>query len=106
LGPPTASTRRRLPCETRAHTPRGEVVPMERPSSRDQIGAGAPLLRCLEALEQMMREERLASDAPRAGSEIELALVDDQMRPAMVNQAVLERSASEVLTSELGSWNM
>jgi len=67
--------------------------------------------RCLEALRRMVREDRFATEEPRTGVEIELALVDDGMSPAMVNDAVLDhalldRSASEVLTSELGRWTL
>ena len=71
----------------------------------------AKIHQCLEALRRMLRDDRFAADAPRTGVEIELALVDDRMSPAMVNDRVLghprlERSAAEVLTSELGRWNL
>ena len=54
----------------------------------------------------MVTEGRFAADEPSTGVEIELALVDEDMRPAMLNHAVLDRSASDVLTSELGRWNL
>ena len=66
----------------------------------------ARIHRCLEALRRMVREDRFAADEPSTGVEIELALVDDRMCPAMLNHAVLDRSASELLTSELGRWNL
>ena len=62
--------------------------------------------RCLDAVGRMVREGRFADGAPSTGLEIELALVDGAMLPAMRNHAVLDRSASDLLTSELGSWNV
>jgi hypothetical protein len=62
--------------------------------------------RCLEALRRMVREGRFAADELRTGVELELALVDEAMEPAMLNHAVLDRSASDLLTTELGRWNL
>ena len=62
--------------------------------------------RCLEALRRMVREDRFAADELRTGVELELVLVDDAMEPAMLNHAVLDRSASDLLTTELGRWNL
>jgi len=54
----------------------------------------------------MVGEGLFAADELRTGVELELALVDQAMEPAMLNHAVLDRSASDLLTSELGSWNV
>jgi hypothetical protein len=62
--------------------------------------------RCLEALRRMVSEDRFAADELRTGVELELALVDEAMEPAMLNHAVLDRSASDLLTTELGRWNL
>ena len=74
------------------------------PDDRDRYRT--KIHRCLEALRRMVREDRFAAEEPRTGVEIELALVDGRMCPAMLNHAVLDRSASELLTSELGRWNL
>ena len=62
--------------------------------------------RCLMALRRMADEGRLADEEPSTGVELEVALVEEDMRPAMRNEAVLDASDSEDLTSELGSWNL
>ena len=62
--------------------------------------------RCLDALRRMVHEGRFAPDELRTGVELELALVDEAMEPAMLNHAVLDRSASDLLTTELGRWNL
>jgi hypothetical protein len=62
--------------------------------------------RCLDALRRMVGEGRFAADELRTGVELELALVDQGMEPAMLNHAVLDRSASDLLTTELGRWNL
>ena len=51
--------------------------------------------RCLEAFGRMVTEGRFAAEEPRTGVELELALVDEDMDPAMLNHAVLDRSASD-----------
>jgi hypothetical protein len=75
-------------------------------TASDQARYRHRIHRCLEAFGQMVTEGRFAADEPSTGVEIELALVDEDMRPAMLNHAVLDRSASDVLTSELGRWNL
>ena len=88
-----------------------DVASTTRFSEDDRHRYRAKVHRCLEALRRMVREHRFAGDAPRTGVEIELALVDDRMCPAMVNHAVLDnagldRAAADLLTSELGRWNL
>jgi hypothetical protein len=75
-------------------------------TASDQARYRTRIHRCLEAFGRMVSEGRFAAEEPSTGVEIELALVDDEMRPAMLNHAVLDRSASDVLTSELGRWNL
>ena len=89
----------------------GQGVSATRFTTDDREQYRAKIHRCLEALRRMVRDGRFATEDPRTGVEIELALVDDRMCPAMVNDAVLDhalidRSASEVLTSELGRWTL
>jgi hypothetical protein len=75
-------------------------------TASDQARYRVRLGHCLAAFDRMVTEGRFASEEPRTGVEIELALVDEAMDPAMLNHAVLDRSASDVLTSELGRWNL
>ncbi|MCD2192299.1 glutamate--cysteine ligase [Actinomycetospora endophytica] len=82
----------------------GRVVSRTVLSDREQYRT--KVRRCLEALRRMVAEGRFAADELRTGVELELALVDAGMEPAMLNHAVLDRSASELLTTELGRWNL
>jgi hypothetical protein len=82
----------------------GRVVSRTVLSGREQYRT--KVHRCLEALRRMVAEGRFAADELRTGVELELALVDQGMEPAMLNHAVLDRSASELLTTELGRWNL
>ncbi|WP_433800136.1 glutamate--cysteine ligase [Actinomycetospora sp. CA-084318] len=82
----------------------GRVVSRTVLSDRDEYRS--KVHRCLDALRRMVAEGRFAADELRTGVELELALVDDGMRPAMLNHAVLDRSASDLLTTELGRWNL
>jgi hypothetical protein len=81
------------------NTPEGPSL-IDRARFRDRLD------RCVVALERMIAEGRLATDGLSTGVELEVALMDTQMRPAMVNKAVLDSSDSEELTSELGRWNV
>ncbi|MDL5155763.1 glutamate--cysteine ligase [Actinomycetospora termitidis] len=82
----------------------GRVVSRTVLSDRDAYRS--KVHRCLEALRRMVGEGRFAADELRTGVELELALVDEGMSPAMLNHAVLDRSASDLLTTELGRWNL
>jgi hypothetical protein len=82
----------------------GRVVSRAVLSDREQYRT--KVRRCLEALRRMVAEGRFAADELRTGVELELALVDAAMEPAMLNHAVLDRSASDLLTTELGRWNL
>ncbi|MFJ8085769.1 glutamate--cysteine ligase [Streptomyces sp. NPDC096205] len=61
---------------------------------------------CLDALAQMLREERFESERPQVGLEIELNLVDDAAEPAMRNSDVLESIADPAWSTELGRFNL
>ncbi|MFI9150249.1 glutamate--cysteine ligase [Streptomyces sp. NPDC053367] len=61
---------------------------------------------CLDALAQMLREERFESERPQVGLEIELNLVDDAAEPAMRNLDVLESIADPAWSTELGRFNL
>lgn len=82
----------------------GRVVSRTVLSDRERYRA--KVHRCLEALRRMVSEGRFEAGELRTGVELELALVDAGMEPAMLNHAVLDRSASDLLTTELGRWNL
>ncbi len=62
--------------------------------------------RCLEALATMLAEDSFSFPRQQMGLEIELALVDDAMRPAMANAEVLEKIDDPSFTLELGQQNL
>ncbi|MCS7478941.1 glutamate-cysteine ligase family protein [Umezawaea endophytica] len=62
--------------------------------------------RCLEALATMLAEDSFSFPRRQMGLEIELALVDDAMRPAMANAEVLEKIDDPSFTLELGQQNL
>src|SRR5690606_9398053 len=61
---------------------------------------------CLEALAQMLRDERFESERPQVGLEIELNLVDDDAEPAMCNVDALKAIADPAWSTELGRFNL
>ncbi|MDH3254423.1 MAG: CBS domain-containing protein [Acidobacteriota bacterium] len=64
------------------------------------------LLADLHALERMLADNVIESGVTRLGAEQELALVDEDWRPAMVNLEVLERIDDPHFTTELGKFNI
>ncbi|PRY46431.1 glutamate--cysteine ligase [Umezawaea tangerina] len=64
------------------------------------------LQRCLEALATMLAEDSFSFPRRQMGLEIELALVDDALRPAMANSEVLEKIDDPSFTLELGQQNL
>jgi gamma-glutamyl:cysteine ligase YbdK (ATP-grasp superfamily) len=62
--------------------------------------------RCLDALAVMLREDLFSFPQRHMGLEIELNLVDADMRPAMANSVVLEKIDNPVFTTELGQQNL
>src|SRR3954452_6699687 len=66
----------------------------------------AKVQRCLDALARMLAEGGFAPSPPRMGLEIELNLVDDDLRPAMANAVVLEKLNDPAFTLELAQHNL
>jgi gamma-glutamyl:cysteine ligase YbdK (ATP-grasp superfamily) len=62
--------------------------------------------RCLDALASMLREDVFSFSERHMGMEIELNLVDAQLRPAMANTVVLEKIDDPSFTTELGQQNL
>jgi gamma-glutamyl:cysteine ligase YbdK (ATP-grasp superfamily) len=62
--------------------------------------------RCLDAFAAMLRESWFESAPPRMGVEIELNLIDTEMRPAMRNAAVLDAIADPSWSTELAQFNI
>src|SRR5919198_3550280 len=62
--------------------------------------------RCLDALARMLTEGGFSDSPPSMGLEIELNLVDDELRPAMANSEVLEKLNDPAFTIELAQHNL
>jgi hypothetical protein len=62
--------------------------------------------RCLDALALMLRDNVFSFPERHMGLEIELNLVDPQLRPAMANTVVLEKINDPQFTTELGQHNL
>lgn len=62
--------------------------------------------RSLDALAMMLRENHFSFQQRQMGLEIELNLLDPNMRPAMLNTIVLEKIADPWYTTELGQQNL
>ncbi|MDQ4105379.1 MAG: glutamate--cysteine ligase [Actinomycetota bacterium] len=61
---------------------------------------------CLDALARMLACDRFSNDPERIGLELELNLIDDNLDPAMANQAVLEHIDDPAFQTELGQHNI
>jgi gamma-glutamyl:cysteine ligase YbdK (ATP-grasp superfamily) len=64
------------------------------------------LAACQQVLERMLAEDRFERGRKLCGVELELALIDAQGRPAMVNTEVLDQIASADFQTELGLFNL
>ncbi|WP_089301625.1 glutamate--cysteine ligase [Haloechinothrix alba] len=62
--------------------------------------------RCLDALERMLADGSFSFPHKRIGLELELNLVDPELRPSMSNTLMLERLGDPVFTTELGKHNL
>lgn len=60
----------------------------------------------LRALEQVIAAGKIERGVRRVGAEQEMFLVDDALRPAPVNQEVLDRADDKRMTTELGRFNL
>ncbi|HEX9338940.1 MAG TPA: glutamate--cysteine ligase, partial [Pseudonocardiaceae bacterium] len=62
--------------------------------------------RCLDALASMLRDDVFSFPERHMGLELELNLVDAELRPAMANTVVLEKIDDPCFTTELGQQNL
>jgi len=62
--------------------------------------------RCLDALASMLRDDVFSFPQRHMGLELELNLVDAELRPAMANTVVLEKIDDPCFTTELGQQNL
>ncbi|MFD1813789.1 glutamate-cysteine ligase family protein [Rhodococcus gannanensis] len=61
---------------------------------------------CLDALADLLADERESDTEPTVGLEVELNLVDAECNPAMVNASALEAIADPAYQTELGQFNI
>ncbi len=62
--------------------------------------------RCLDALARMLAGDSFSAGPEQMGLELELNLIDDNVDPAMANQAVLEQIDDPAFQTELGQHNI
>ena len=84
----------------------GQEVDRTTFSRHDRQRYRANVLRCVDALEVMLRERPFARDEPMTGLEVELNLVGDDLEPALVGKDVLSSLGSSEFQTELGRWNL
>lgn len=73
---------------------------------RDFTAFAAHLRAETELLQRWFREGRLAAVTGVGGFELEAWLVDEQMRPAPVNEALIARLGSDLVVPELARFNL
>ncbi|MGW4483214.1 glutamate-cysteine ligase family protein [Amycolatopsis sp. NPDC004368] len=77
--------------------------------SFDQLDRGRyrrKVQRCLDTLARMLTDGSFSFPRKNIGLEVELNLVDEQLRPSMTNTAVLEALDDPSFTTELGQHNL
>ncbi len=84
----------------------GRDVELQEFTRADRTAYRLKVRRCLDVLEQMLRESRFDGDDPMTGLEIEFNLVDDDGRPALRNAEVLAELANPAFQTELGQFNL
>ncbi|UQS27426.1 glutamate-cysteine ligase family protein [Amycolatopsis thermalba] len=84
----------------------GKDVSADSFSSRDRARYRHKLQRCLDTLARMLADDGFSFPRRHIGLEVELNLVDDELRPSMSNSAVLEALDSESFTTELSQHNI
>lgn len=89
-----------------ADTRMGQRVDRTTFSRRDRQRYRAKVQRCIDVLEEMLREHPFAPDTPMTGVEVELNLVGPDLAPAFTGTAVLEALGAKEFQSELGRWNL
>ncbi|MGH3433676.1 MAG: glutamate--cysteine ligase [Thermocrispum sp.] len=75
-------------------------------STSDRARYRRKVQRCLDTIEQMLAEGSFIARPRRIGLEVELNLIDEQMRPSMTNTEVLESLDDPSFTTELGRHNL
>jgi len=73
---------------------------------RDHARFAERLRASLAALEQLLARDRFGLGPTTIGAELELALIDEAARPAMVNTAVLAETSDPRLALELDRFNL
>ena len=84
----------------------GRDVELQEFTRADRTAYRLKVRRCLDVLEQMLRDARFDEDDPMTGLEIELNLVDDDGHPALRNAEVLAELANPAFQTELGQFNL
>ncbi len=84
----------------------GEQVDQESFTREDRTRYRKKVRQCLDVFERMLVEARFDAEHPATGLEIELNLVDDEERPAMCNDQVLETLDDPDFQTELGKFNI
>ncbi len=64
------------------------------------------LLKDIQALDRMLKEEWFESDITRIGAEQEMCLVDKNWKPIHINMEALEAIGDPMFTSELANFNL
>jgi gamma-glutamyl:cysteine ligase YbdK (ATP-grasp superfamily) len=81
-------------------------VTRRRVTSTDRGQYREKVRRCLDALGTMLREGHFSFSQRHMGLELELNLVDEDLRPAMANTEVLRKIDDPYFTTELGKQNL
>jgi gamma-glutamyl:cysteine ligase YbdK (ATP-grasp superfamily) len=81
-------------------------VTRRRVTSTDRGHYREKVRRCLDALGTMLQEDHFSFPQRHMGLELELNLVDAELRPAMANSEVLEKIDDPSFTTELGQQNL
>ncbi|MET0191338.1 MAG: glutamate--cysteine ligase [Pseudonocardia sediminis] len=84
----------------------GQVVDRTTFTRRDRQRYRIKVQRCLDTLEEMLREYPFADSEPMTGVEIEFNLVDGDLAPSLNGRDVLETINAEEFQTELGRWNL
>ncbi|MFG3103542.1 glutamate-cysteine ligase family protein [Streptomyces sp. NPDC048182] len=84
----------------------GRDVPAMVFTREDRRRYRTKMQQCLDALAQLLRDDRFETGRPQVGLEIELNLVDADGEPAMCNSDALEAIADPAWSTELGRFNL
>lgn len=81
----------------------GKVILPQRGEKQQFVVA---LLRDLQAMDRMIKENKFERDPIRIGAEQELCLIDSNWKPAMCNTEVLDLAKNDLYTTELAKFNL